>query len=376
MIHLNNIYNKDLIDRFDPFNNPTENREFNSDYRTIVPQVSIDGCKIPDFPSAMEKKRIRHFYNMSGLMIIIHTVLSVLLAIILSTAFQLSLYAVDENLYKVLPFNYDSIVTDYLSSSSIMMGVNLLAYLISNLFVFFLGCKICKIPINSMFQTKDLSKPTMLRYMGIGLFLQMTSAIIIGIITTIIEQFGGTASTPDFEFRGNTKLLVVTILYTCIVAPITEELVFRGFLLKNMSRVSQKFGIVITAVMFGIFHGNIPQAILAFITGIFLAHITIKHNSILPAIAVHATVNTFSMINTIGYEYLSEGLANLVFGGLVLLIIFGGLALFIYSIATKKGSIPKTTRAQRKRGASLAFSSWVFIIAFSIYAIITLVSVL
>ena len=168
--------------------------------------------------------------------------------------------------------------------------------------------------------------------------------------------------------------MIVTMIYTCIVAPVTEELVFRGFLLKNMSRVSQKTGIIITSIMFGLFHGNIPQAILAFILGIFLAHITIKHNSVIPAIIVHATVNSFSMINTIVYEFLNEGIADLIFGGLFLLIIFGGLALFIYSLVTKKGSLPKSTIAQRKRGLSLVFSSWVFLIAFIAYVIVTLAS--
>lgn len=369
-----NIYDKNLIDRFNPFDNPTENRDYNSDYRTIVPQISIVGCEIPDIPSQIEKKRIRYFYNMSGLMIIVHLVSSFLLAVILSTLSQGAIYAVDRSVRRILPTNYDSIVLDYISNSSIMMGINLLVYLTVNLFVFFLGCKLAKIPVNTMFQTKDLRKLTMLRYMGIGLFLQMSSAVVINIINFIFEQFGVTATTPDFEFDGNIKLMIVTMIYTCIVAPVTEELVFRGFLLKNMSRVSQKTGIIITSIMFGLFHGNIPQAILAFILGIFLAHITIKHNSVIPAIIVHATVNSFSMINTIVYEFLNEGIADLIFGGLFLLIIFGGLALFIYSLVTKKGSLPKSTIAQRKRGLSLVFSSWVFLIAFIAYVIVTLAS--
>lgn len=373
---MDNIYGKNLIDRFNPFSNQTENRDYNSDYRTIVPQISMQNCEIPDAPSAAEKKRIRHFYNISGLMIISHFVLSFLLAIILSIVFQFSIYAVDGALNRTMPLDYDDIVSEYLSSSSIMMGMNLIVYLIANLFVFFLGCKISKIKISSLFQTEDLTKQSMLRYIGLGLFLQMTSAVIIGIVTTIIEQFGGTATSPDFEFGRNPKLFVITLVYTCIVAPITEELVFRGYLLKNMSRVSQKTGIFFTSIMFGLFHGNIPQAILAFILGVFLAHITIKHNSILPAIIVHAVVNSFSILNTIGYEYLGENIATIIFGSLMLLIIFGGLALFIYSLVTKKGSLPRSTRAQRKRGAPLVFSSWIFIIALLVYIAVTLTSII
>ena len=92
-------------------------------------------------------------------------------------------------------------------------------------------------------------------------------------------------------------------------------------MLKNMSRVSQKTGIIITSIMFGLFHGNIPQAILAFILAFFWRILQL-HNSVIPAIIVHATVNSFSMINTIVYEFLNEGIADLIFGGLFLLIIF------------------------------------------------------
>lgn len=63
---------------------------------------------------------------------------------------------------------------------------------------------------------------------------------------------------------GSLKAEIIMAGYTCIIAPITEELVFRGFCLKNLSRFNQRFGILASAFLFGLVHQNIIQFILAF----------------------------------------------------------------------------------------------------------------
>ena len=72
------------INPHNAFDNPTENPDYNDDYGKIVPQISIEGCKIPHLPSKAEKKRIRYFYNIAGGGILFHLVISVTLANILS----------------------------------------------------------------------------------------------------------------------------------------------------------------------------------------------------------------------------------------------------------------------------------------------------
>ena len=44
------------INPHNAFDNPTENPDYNDDYGKIVPQISIEGCKIPHLPSKAEKK--------------------------------------------------------------------------------------------------------------------------------------------------------------------------------------------------------------------------------------------------------------------------------------------------------------------------------
>ena len=137
-------------------------------------------------------------------------------------------------------------------------------------------------------------------------------------------------------------------------------MLFRGMLLKVFSRANQRFGIFATAIFFGIAHGNLPQFILAFTLGIFLAHITLKHNSIVPAIVVHIFVNTFSTVfglvsdinNTISFISLVI-LFTLTLVGFIMLIVF----------RSDGNRLPAPTPQQHRRGRFVAISSMPFLTA-------------
>lgn len=84
------------------------------------------------------------------------------------------------------------------------------------------------------------------------------------------------------------------------VAPIVEEIVFRGAILRTMCRAFNKkykwWAIAISAALFAIAHGNLAQGGHAMILGIMLGWIYIKADSILPGIIFHWINNTTAYI--------------------------------------------------------------------------------
>lgn len=377
----NKIYERPLTDRFNPFDNSTENRNYNEDYRKVVPQISMPDCTIPDVPSPFEKKRIKSFYNKAGGLLVIHFFGSNILAVILQIIASSIITIADKNMGFSLPYNYDSIVTDYITNSSISMSINLVTMIIANVIIFLIGCKLLNIKIPSLFMTEKFNGKTAVRYAIIGIFLQITAGFIASVISSVIENgFGITPYEADFDMDpSDVKMIMITVLYTCIIAPVTEELLFRGFLLKAYSKASQRVGIFATAFLFAIFHGNLSQGILAFIVGIFLATIVVRHNSLVPSIIVHMSINTYAMINSFIYMYMNEGNADVITGIAALVILFVGLGVFLYSlIKFRSERLPKNTFAQRKRGLRLVFSSWSTILLSILYigtgVFITLVS--
>lgn len=67
-------------------------------------------------------------------------------------------------------------------------------------------------------------------------------------------------------------------LYTGLGAPIAEEILFRGLLLRSIEPYGKKFAIFSSALLFGLFHGNLSQAPFAFCVGLVLGYVTLEHN--------------------------------------------------------------------------------------------------
>lgn len=74
-----------------------------------------------------------------------------------------------------------------------------------------------------------------------------------------------------------------------ILTPIAEEMVFRGAILRKLLPYVRNpwIAIIISAAVFGIAHGNVPQFVHAVIVGILLGWTYWRTRSILPALVVH-----------------------------------------------------------------------------------------
>ncbi len=120
----------------------------------------------------------------------------------------------------------------------------------------------------------------------------------------------------------------------------------RGFVLKNLSRVSQRFGIFMSAFLFGIWHQNVAQFLLAFLVGLFLGYITVKHDSIIPALICHMSVNALAESVTV-LEDLHLDTAFEVVNIVYLAMGVVGLVLLIRMFIVER--MPQTTPHQSER---------------------------
>lgn len=76
------------------------------------------------------------------------------------------------------------------------------------------------------------------------------------------------------------------VVTAVILAPLFEEIVFRGIMLNVLKPHGTRFAILLTTFVFALMHPGV-NFIAAFFAGILLAHITLYYNSILPAILMH-----------------------------------------------------------------------------------------
>jgi len=336
-----------------PFRNETEFTDYNSDYGEIVPQIRMEGCRIPLFPNRMEKNRIRRYENIVGGFLLGHFVLMNVLFLILGEGF-IWLVALTDGAMTALPENYHSLAWEYFQNTSSYTAIMMLCIAGCSILVTYLGCRATKIPVSTLFQTKDFNFRKAVSYILIALLIQTVTAWMAAGIEDLLEGVGIAPYHADTASSQDIKNIMMDFIYGVIVAPITEELLVRGFVMKNLCRVSQKFGIVMSAFFFGVWHENIPQFVLAFTAGCFFGYLTVKHNSLIPSIIAHMAVNLCATVFDILDTFHLDTAYN-IFNVLYMLAVIAGGVLLIKMLITER--FPHTTPEQAERGIRIALTS-------------------
>ena len=336
-------------DRFDPFG-------FNGDYTPIQPRIMEAYYSMPLEPDYYERRSLKRFYSRGAWCMMMQFAMQNMLAFLLVRLVVFVLTSMD-------PDAEHSMITSYIKGSSILVSMNLMICVGCNIINAFIGMKWSGIKASSLVRTHEFGLGRAFQYCMIGALIWTVSLYLISGASDVFSKYGIDILVDTSDIGKTIFAKVITAVYTCILAPITEELFFRGMLLKTFSKANQRFAIFASALFFGLIHGNIQQFILATLLGVFLAHITLKHGSIIPAIIVHAFVN--STANLIGF-FAKQGTTASVLTYLALIgaALVGVIMLLVFNSRDK---IPSTTPAQSRRGIAVAIGSLPFMAALTIY---------
>ena len=125
--------------------------------------------------------------------------------------------------------------------------------------------------------------------------------------------------------------LYTDIIMTVFVAPVLEEIVFRGVIMNNLRKYGIRVAIIINSLLFGLSHYNIEMIIPAFLTGIIFSYVACKY-SIKYSILIHFLLNTITQILQVIILSKIE-MSIVVFGLFLLFLIIFLLIFFIIGLA-------------------------------------------
>lgn len=115
-------------------------------------------------------------------------------------------------------------------------------------------------------------------------------------LNTLIGAFLGREVTDTTaELIENSPVWLILIV-AVIIGPIVEELIFRKLLMDKLGMYGDRIAIIVSAVAFGIFHGNLYQLFYAALLGLLLAYVYSKTSNVLYPIAIHMSVNFLGSI--------------------------------------------------------------------------------
>ena len=104
--------------------------------------------------------------------------------------------------------------------------------------------------------------------------------------------------------------LTLALVAIALVAPVVEEVLFRGLLLRSLRRLGGALAVGISAAAFGLFHMDPIQGSAAFLLGLYLGAVALWAGSARPAIACHLANNVFGVVTAgLGLSGASPGTA-------------------------------------------------------------------
>jgi membrane protease YdiL (CAAX protease family) len=136
-----------------------------------------------------------------------------------------------------------------------------------------------------------------------------------GLVAALIQSaLGQPMESPQIPFLAPSGFswagLISMLIMGGIVAPLAEELFFRGILYQWMrDRWGVRFGLLASALVFGAVHVDPAVAASAAVMGFILAWVYEQSQSIWPSITIHTINNGLKII--VLYISLATGLINL-----------------------------------------------------------------
>ncbi len=143
-------------------------------------------------------------------------------------------------------------------------------------------------------QTKvGLKQYSMIILMGIALAIGLNNILMVLNLAKYSEAY-----------RKATEILYAPslgqqILYTGLLIPMMEEIIFRAGVFKILRKwMPFVWAMILSALLFGIYHGNLVQFVYAGICGLLLAYLYEKYHTIVAPMLLHMVMNLTACVLT------------------------------------------------------------------------------
>jgi membrane protease YdiL (CAAX protease family) len=133
---------------------------------------------------------------------------------------------------------------------------------------------------------------------ALGLPIVLTTGGAVFWISDITDLIVAFFPMSDAEYQMFNRFFnggIISITTACLVAPTVEEILFRGIFLRSfLANYSARNAIILSSMLFALYHLNIYQFPVAFLFGCFSAWLYVNTRSLWPSIMAHITYNSLT----------------------------------------------------------------------------------
>ncbi len=256
---------------------------------------------------------------------------------------------------------------EIVSSSLFSMSGNLFIVVMSMIPVMLIAKFAMKIDFSEMLKPRRGQALQAVKWFPLCMTLNTAASIVIAFFTLYMSGFGITVPESDFTITPSTAAVVVQFVYVVVIGPVAEELLYRGVVLTLLKPYGKFMAVFFSALIFGIMHGNIPQAASAFTGALVFGIIAVQCNSIIPTILIHIANNMVASYSDFaavyGWKYADEILMALE----IAIILAGVYVLFVSGWKLRLKNDNRYALPSSQRYAAV-FTN-VFMIVYFLYAL-------
>ncbi len=157
--------------------------------------------------------------------------------------------------------------------------------------------------ISPLIPSKKVNPKDVILWVGFGMFCCVVADYLVSIITYWFSTAGVDISTSEDISIDSPFGAVLCLIGLAVMPALCEEFAMRCCSVGLLKKYGKAFAVVSVSIMFGILHLNVTQFIFATLIGLILGYVTIKTDSIWPAIIIHFCNNAMSAFSDI-FQYM------------------------------------------------------------------------
>ena len=282
-----------------------------------------------DYIIASYKRQLKKDSNTVGFILILYFI--VMFAVSFATIFLPTMTSILNG-----EITTDTSDLAFMNDTTFIMLESGLVSLVSFFGVAIIYSIIARMNLGETYPTQKLGFKLTSLLVFFGLSIAMIANYVSNMTIGVFDMFGIDANV-DIEYPCDNVLEVLLFYVTVAILPaLVEEFAFRGVILKIMRKYSDSMAILVSGVMFGLMHGNFTQISFALVVGLILAFITVKTNSLIPAIIIHFLNNGLSVTFSLLYTNTALSEATIDAINIVLMIAISVVGIISFTILSTK----------------------------------------
>ncbi|MEG1886796.1 MAG: type II CAAX endopeptidase family protein [Oscillospiraceae bacterium] len=234
--------------------------------------------------SLARKSFVKGIGNKIGITLIVFTIASLVFGSVLGVVLTIG---------GALMGNELMLVTD----NNIIIAASSVISVILMTIPFIILTKSSNISLSSAVSLKKVSYGLLFALVAIAFGFNAIGNIATNLFASAMGAVGITPVAPPFDLSNDLMGFLLSIVCIGVFPALVEEFAFRGVILSILKkRFSPTSSIIISAVVFGLVHGNLVQIPFALLMGLAFGYITVYSGSLWPAIIAHFLNNTMSCV--------------------------------------------------------------------------------